>query len=80
MVGRHTWKGHYPVTNSETGEQKDTDFTKPYLLHKDGHVITCQHKAWIDMPGVCMWMDTRLGPWVQKQCGHATDLPDILVV
>jgi hypothetical protein len=33
----------------------------------DGHVITCQPKAWMDTGGFAMYIQTVLAPWWQKQ-------------
>eukprot|EP01048_Picozoa_sp_COSAG05_P021263 COSAG05_NODE_3860_length_1802_cov_1.166177_2_plen_215_part_00 len=33
---------------------------RPYLIHRDGHVITIQKKAWADTPGIIMWIDLIL--------------------
>ena len=38
-----------------------------YLQHVDGHVITCQPKAWMDTGGFAMYIQTVLAPWWQKQ-------------
>ena len=38
-----------------------------YLQHVDGHVITCQPKAWMDTGGFAMYIETVLAPWWQKQ-------------
>lgn len=35
---------------------------RPYLIHFDGTVITCQNRAWMDSAGMCMWVDVQLGP------------------
>ena len=37
------------------------------LQHVDGHVITCQPKAWMDTGGFAMYIQTVLAPWSQKQ-------------
>jgi hypothetical protein len=38
-------------------------YKRPYLEHvTHGHIITVQHKAWMDSPGVCMWVDVQLHP------------------
>eukprot|EP00961_Rhodomonas_salina_P270022 3648049-Rhodomonas_salina.3 len=43
-----------------------TAFKRPYLLHTDGTVITCQKKAWMDTAGICMWVDLILKQWLEK--------------
>jgi hypothetical protein len=46
---------------------------RPYLLyvghqhpHWRGAVITCQHRAWMDTPGLAMYMDTLVQPWKER--------------
>ena len=46
-------------------------FTCPYLIDSNLNVITIQHKAWMDTPRVCMWLDVQLGPYYAKQRGRA---------
>ena len=44
-----------------------------YLQHRDGHVITCKPKAWMDTGGFAMYIDTVLGPWRQPQKNSSDD-------
>ena len=48
-------------------DQAPVVFTRPYLRHNvSGHVITAQHKAWMDTPGMVLWADILLAPWKAK--------------
>jgi hypothetical protein len=47
------------------GVEKTMRYSRPYLVHVDGTVITTQHKAWMDSVGMCMWVDLVMGPWAK---------------
>ena len=46
---------------------QELEHSRWYLQHKDGHVVTCQPKAWMDTGGFAMYTDTVLVPWWEKQ-------------
>ena len=45
---------------------QELEHSRWYLQHKDGHVVTCQPKAWMDTGGFAMYTDTVLSPWWEK--------------
>ena len=46
--------------------------TRPYLIHEaTGHVITIQHRAWMDSVGVAILFDLVIGPHYKKKRGKA---------
>jgi len=47
--------------------QQSLPHVRWYLQHKDGHVVTCQPKAWMDTEGFAMRIDLVLGPWWQTK-------------
>ena len=47
--------------------RQEIEHSRWYLLHKDGHVVTCQPKAWMDTGGFAMYTDTVLAPWWENQ-------------
>jgi hypothetical protein len=51
------WKGK--VSTKSLGEK---EYTRPYLIHKDGRIIWAQSKAYMDSCGMCMWIDLLFGP------------------
>ena len=51
------WKGK--VSTKTLGEK---EYTRPYLIHKDGRVIWAHSKAYMDSCGICMWIDLLFGP------------------
>eukprot|EP00961_Rhodomonas_salina_P088196 1186342-Rhodomonas_salina.1 len=54
-----------PKKKSDASEQYAlTEFKRPYIVHEDGTVITCQKKAWMDTAGICMWVELILKPWL----------------
>ena len=53
------------------GAKKGTLETKthrrPYLIHEESlEIITCQVKAWMDTPGICMWHEVQVVPWAAR--------------
>eukprot|EP00961_Rhodomonas_salina_P199670 2693339-Rhodomonas_salina.1 len=51
----------------DTAEQyMMTHFKRPYLIHSDGTLVTCQKKAWMDTAGICMWVELVLKQWLDK--------------
>ena len=55
-------------------KKKDTQvkYSIPYLVHEQGqHVITIQHRAWMDTARLCMWIDLQLGPHYDDKRGIA---------
>lgn len=48
------------------GKSVTGTYRRPYLVSRlTGAVITCQHRAWMDTPGLCMMLDTVFKPWMQ---------------
>ena len=69
-----SWSRVLPIRHSaksrEAGRDifEDTFYARPYLYHREhGHVITCQHRGWMDTSGLCMWIDTVLVPWLGRK-------------
>lgn len=57
------------------GAKKGTLETKthrrPYLIHEESlEIITCQVKAWMDTPGICMWHEVQVIPWAARRTGR----------
>ena len=47
-------------------------YIRPFLYHPASlTVITVQHKAWMDTPGICMWLDVQMKAWVDRKRGKA---------
>ena len=48
---------------------EEFEYVRWYLQHddNDGHVITCQSKAWMDTGGFAMYIETVLAPWWLKE-------------
>ena len=47
-------------------------YYRPYLIHEaTGHVMTIQHRAWMDSVGVSMLFDLVIGPHYKKKRGKA---------
>ena len=65
------WNSYTTMRRSKKGEVTDPPKTlchfRFYLEHKDGHVITCHPKAWMDMSGFAMYADTLLIKWWQEK-------------
>jgi len=65
------WEGFKTTRRKKNGQpvQQEEEFehVRWYLQHVDGHVITCQPKAWMDTGGFAMYIQTVLAPWWQKQ-------------
>jgi len=65
------WNSYTTMRRTKQGEVTNPPETvshfRFYLEHQDGHVITCQPKAWMDMSGFAMYADTLLIKWWQKQ-------------
>ena len=65
------WEQTLPIKNKKTENEYDyIKFVRPYLIHGErGTVITCQKKAWMDTPAICMWVELVLKPWLDaNQC------------
>ena len=55
------------LTLVHKNEEFTEEHVRPYLLQRStGNVVTAQHKAWMDTPGMVMWVDTVLGPWARQ--------------
>ena len=66
------WKGFKSKNRQKKGGKRaesieEFEHFRHYLQHRDGHVVTCQNKAWMDTGGFAMYVDTVLGPWWKKQ-------------
>ena len=65
------WEGSKTTRRKKNGQpvqqQEEFELVRWYLQHVDGHVITCQPKAWMDTGGFAMYIQTVLAPWWQKQ-------------
>ena len=61
------WEGFKTTRRKKNGQpvQQEEEFehVRWYLQHVDGHVITCQPKAWMDTGGFAMYIETVLAPW-----------------
>ena len=65
------WKRTLTILNKKKEEVSAT-YSRPYLKEKEtGTIITIQHKAWMDTAGICMWLDTLLGPHFASKRGKA---------
>jgi hypothetical protein len=68
---RQKWEGVKTTRRKKNGQpvQQGEEFehVRWYLQHVDGHVITCQPKAWMDTGGFAMYIQTVLATWWQKQ-------------
>ena len=54
----------------DVAETYSATFICPYIQHKERlTLITCQNRAWMDTPGVAMWAELLLGPYVQRELG-----------
>ena len=64
------WTRTLPIKQqSKKGEPvryEAVEYTRPYLQHSSGTVVTCQNKAWMDTPAICMWVDLVLAPWLEE--------------
>ena len=40
---------------------------RKYLIHESGAVVTCQNSAWMDIPGMIMWCDLILSPYLNTK-------------
>jgi hypothetical protein len=71
------WEGFKTTRRKKNGQpvQQEEEFehVRWYLQHVDGHVITCQPKAWMDTGGFAMYIETVLAPWWQKKQTSWTD-------
>ena len=51
------WEGFKTTRRKKNGQPvqqaEEFEHVRWYLQHVDGHVITCQPKAWMDTGGVC---------------------------
>ena len=54
---RQKWEGVKTTRRKKNGQPvqqvEEFEHVRWYLQHVDGHVITCQPKAWMDTGGVC---------------------------
>jgi hypothetical protein len=55
------------LTLTKKGVETTEEYIRPYIIETaTGNVVTAQHKAWMDTPGMVMWIDTVLGPWRER--------------
>ena len=53
-------------------ERKNITYKIPYLIQSATcHVITLQHRAWMDTARLVMWFDLQLGPHYEAKRGYA---------
>ena len=72
---KKTWRRTLTLKNKKK-QDFTAEYVRPYLINKEGVVITIQLKAWMDTAGVCMWADVQLGPHfakLRKKCCLAWD-------
>ena len=50
---------------------------RPYLIHTDGTVITCQSKAWMDQICLMMMGELSVLPYLQKAAGEGRRVIDV---
>lgn len=67
----HLWERNLEMVNQKTKQLQLINFKRPYLKHMDGTIILCQAKAWMDTPGIAMWIDVQLGPYFKAKRGKA---------
>jgi hypothetical protein len=60
-----SWSKIVKITNKSTTNH--IKFTRPYLRHESGAIITVQHKAWMDTVAMVMWIELVLSPAVKKR-------------
>ena len=51
-------------------------YIRPYIIHTSGTYITSQKKAWMDTPGICMWVDVLAGPFFKAKRGKGLNIWD----
>ncbi len=67
------WEGFKTIRGKKNGQPvhpaEEFEHVRWYLQHEDGHVITCQPKAWMDTGGFAMSRDieTVLASWWLKE-------------
>ena len=57
-----TWERAMMLPPAKSKEPALIKCKRPYLIHEDGTVITCQNKAWMDSAGMAMMADVQIGP------------------
>ena len=63
-----TWTGELEMVDKKTQALKKVLWARPYLKHAvTGHVITAQHKAWMDSANMVMYFELVLEPWQQRR-------------
>jgi hypothetical protein len=71
------WEGFESIKRQKGGKTDQAQQSLPhvrwYLQHQDGHVVTCQPKAWMDTGGFAMYIDLVLGPWWQLKRKSPSD-------
>lgn len=61
------WTRSLELKMRESKKLETHQYIRPYLKHeKEGHIITAQHKAWMDSVTVCMLCDLLLHPLKEK--------------
>lgn len=69
---KRTWQREITIQprtpkNGDAPPTKQVLFKRPYLYNKGTHhVVTCQHRAWMDRVGILMWADTLIRPFVER--------------
>jgi hypothetical protein len=58
------------ITLTVRGREQVIMYRRPYLVHRDGCVITVHHNAWMDSAGLAMWADVQVGPWATANGGN----------
>ena len=65
-----TWQKDLKITIKK--KERTVTYTIPYLIQSStGHIITLQHRAWMDTARLCMWFDLQLGPHYAAKRGMA---------
>lgn len=61
---RMLWVKDLPYIKN--GQTLTITYKRPYLLNEhSGAVITVHNKAWMDAPGICMWIELVVKPWAK---------------
>ena len=66
------WQREMQVQSKDKKGVINVIHRRPYLIHLlEGHVITCQNRAWMDTAGIAMWTDLIFGPRTKEATGRA---------
>ncbi|KAL3892785.1 MAG: hypothetical protein SGPRY_014788 [Prymnesium sp.] len=63
----------FSAQQEELSAQQGQLCKRPYLIHTDGTVITCQNKAWMDSAGMTIRSVDKYGDCCRKEINEAAD-------